>query len=75
MRVLRIVTSLVLCVAETTLAMDFAVASPRLVAVRADLSARIRFIGTVGDAHALGRVVLNLAHASGTAVDFRARIV
>lgn len=55
--------------------MDLAIASPGFVAVRADLAAWIVLFGALGDAHALSRVVLDLAHATSTAVDFRAWIV
>lgn len=55
--------------------MNFAVAAPGLVAVRADLAAWIDLFGAVGDADTLGGVVLDLANAAGAAVDFRARVV
>lgn len=55
--------------------MDFAVASPGFVAVGADLAARIVLFGALGDADALGGILLDLADATGTAVDASAGVI
>lgn len=58
-RVLGAAATFVLSVAKAALTMNLAVASPRLVAVGANLTARIVLFGALGNANALRGIVLN----------------